>query len=352
MLEKDLDAGFNISTINKVWKNLIPDTPYMRAQLPKDIKLDKFKWEKGAFAQLKADAQFMYIWNENGKMIFESRQGSRYPTDKFQNILFEYPELALTHHLHGEMCVYEDGELLPREEGNGILTSILKGGDFKPNQVPRYIVWDITPNDETVSKGKCYIPYSERFAFLESLFNETTNSSIRLITNKRVYSYKESIQFGIDKMLEGAEGAVIKKHDMIWKDGNSTESFKIKAEIIVEMVIIGFNIGDPTGKHRNTLGTIICESSDGLVWAKVSGMKDKLRDEIWNNQSKYLGKIISVVFNDIFEPDLSKNETKHTLYLARSAGIIRDDKLVADSMERIYAQFEAAKDIEYYLKTK
>jgi DNA ligase-1 len=131
------------------------------------------------------------------------------------------------------------------------------------------------------------------------------------------------------KCLENKEeGSIIKNHNAIWKNGTSTEQYKVKLEFDCELEIIGFNQGDANKIFADTLGSLICASVDRKLQVNVSGMKEDIRYEIWDNRDKYLGKIITVTAHRVL------NKTGYTLYLPRLKEI-REDKTNADTLERI-----------------
>ena len=49
-------------------------------------------------------------------------------------------------------------------------------------------------------------------------------------------------------------------------------------------------------KPSGTLGGFILRNSVGLEFSCGSGLNDALRDEIWKNKSKYLGKLVKYKF--------------------------------------------------------
>ncbi|NBS71037.1 ATP-dependent DNA ligase, partial [bacterium] len=87
---------------------------------------------------------------------------------------------------------------------------------------------------------------------------------------------------------------------------------KVKKFVDDEAVVIGFeekltnnneakldnfgNIKRSSSKDglvaAGTLGTIIVKDSHGHMFGVGSGLNDETRDEIWANQSKYLGKML------------------------------------------------------------
>ena len=77
MLLKDIKAGISVSTINKVWPDLIFSQGYMRCSLPKDVDLVEWPWKEGVYSQVKMDG--MYAAGSNKQMI--TRNGSVFPYD-------------------------------------------------------------------------------------------------------------------------------------------------------------------------------------------------------------------------------------------------------------------------------
>ena len=49
-------------------------------------------------------------------------------------------------------------------------------------------------------------------------------------------------------------------------------------------------------KPSGTLGGFILRNSEGLEFSCGSGLNDSLRDEIWKNKSKYLGRLVKYKF--------------------------------------------------------
>jgi DNA ligase-1 len=165
IIKKDLRAGFGASTVNKVMPGLIPEYPYMRCSLVTDVKLDHFSWKAGVFSQLKADGMFVNIDHyEGGVVRVASRQGSPFPIEQFDllvNRIRGY--LKPGTQTHGELVVHKDGELLPREQSNGLLNSVLQGGEFAADERPYCLVWDQIPLSAVKSKGRYDVPYCKRF---------------------------------------------------------------------------------------------------------------------------------------------------------------------------------------------
>ncbi|MPS48574.1 hypothetical protein [Methylobacillus sp.] len=336
---RDFRAGFSESTVNKAIKGLIPEFPYMRCCLPKDAKFDTWDWELGVFSQQKEDGTFTYIdVDANGEVTGRSRQGTPLPLEKFKGLRERLGQvLALNSETSGELLVLIRGEIAPREIGNGIITSVVEGGEFEDDQVPIYVAWDQVPL-ELVGPGLKYkVEYSVRFERLSSQIEAADDSRILLVPTRIVHSYEEATAHFRELVLQRKEGTVMKEPNAPWVD--STSKFQVKRKITAEcdLKIVGFEPGK--GKNEATFGSLICETSDETLRVSVSGFKDALRADIHANRDAWLGSIITVKFNTIMYA--SEEGKKHSLFLPRFAER-RIDKTEADSFERVQEQFEAA----------
>lgn len=340
IIRKDLRAGFSESTINKAKKGLIPEFPYMRCSLPKDAKLDE--WEL-YITQEKADGMFANVdYEENGLVSIRSRQGTEFPMDKFPQIVADVQKhLEPGNQHHGEFLVMRDGKILPREIGNGIMNSVVNGGDFELGDTPIYMVWDQIPLEYIKSKGKYEVGYRKRLHGLVEQLRTTSNSTVMLIPTKVVRSKAEAYAFAGELMKRGKEGAIVKHPDAIWKDGTSKEQVKIKLEFEVDLEIEGIVPGNVGTKNEGRAGSFACRSSDGLLKVDVTVKNEALRDRVDANPNEFIGKIIPVTANDIMKP--SESNELHSLFLPRmTEADYRKDKTVADSLNRILAIKEAA----------
>jgi len=335
IMKKDLRAGFSESTINKAIKGLIPDFPYMRCSLPKDVKLETFDWNTGVFSQEKADGMFVNI-NNDTTVSLNSRQGSPFPTEQFGHLLKEIAETLLPNtQSHGEFLIKRDGKVLPREIGNGILNSVLKGGTFDAGDIPTISIWDQIPLSEVKTKGKYNAPYTTRYHSLET---QLTNSKLlNLIDTRIVHSIDEAYTHYREMLSKGKEGTILKNPTAIWKDSTSKEQVKLKLEITVDLEVVAFLVGN--GKNSNTFGSILCKTSDELLEVAVSGYTDKQRLALWNDKDNIIGKIMAVKSNAIMTPS---GNGKHSLFLPRCVECPRLDKNIADSLEDVKSQFESA----------
>jgi DNA ligase-1 len=277
--------------------------------------------------------------HEGGKITIESRNGSPFPIDAFPEIVKD----ALQHlpegfQTHGELLVaikkMSGLVYLPRQEGNGMLNKLLKGGELPPGHMVVYEAWDMIPLMAAVTKGKLKIRYADRWAKLQSHMSYC--HSIKLIETQIVHSYEEAMRHYQYALSRELEGTIIKHPDMEWKDGTSKEQVKMKLEVSVELRVVGFNEG--RNKYVGMLGSLQCESECGKVKVNVAGFSDAQRQEIWDDQEGWLNGVITAKSNSIMPPE---NKEHYSLFLPIFVEE-RLDKKKADTLEQIQAQFEAA----------
>lgn len=340
LIERDVKAGFSGNTINKVWADLVTDVPYMRCCLPKDAKLDKFSWEKGVFSQIKADGMFANVtMGVDGQIRIESRNGSPFPmVPAFDNLIAEVNETVPTaFQLHGELLMFKDGKMLPRQEGNGKFNTLLQGGELEPGYTVAYECWDMIPAEQAVAKNKYKVPYHERHKLLTECINLADDrTALWLIETRIVHSLAEAYEHYRDALDRGLEGTIVKDRNMIWEDTTSKFQVKLKLEFECDLKIVGFNEG--RSKYEGMLGSFQCESSCGKLKVNVAGITDGQRKEFWEDREQLLGKVLTAKSNSIMPP--TRNEF-YSLFLPVMVEL-RLDKREADDVARIQAQYEAA----------
>lgn len=315
--------------------------------LPTQSKLLQFDWKRGVFSQLKADGMFVNInHNVDGSVDLISRSGSVFPIEMFNDVVnavtATFPKNTQT---HGELLIKNaEGVILPREVGNGLLNSVLKGADqFPTNHIPVILVWDQIPLDAAEPGNKYHVGYERRFDDLEHQILATPSDIITLIPTKRVHSMDDALVHYSEMVASGLEGTIIKDPCASWEDTTSKRQVKLKLEVDVDLEIVGFTDGN--GKNATTFGSIIAQSSDGLLVVNVSGFKDKkqagipTRAEIAAMKSDLIGTIMTIKANNIMVPTV--HNTKYSLFLPRFCEF-RKDKTKADSLQDITNSFKNA----------
>ncbi len=394
IIARKLDIGMTTNSINRSIPGCLPSAEYMGAVpfggIPALEKLtDKYLKEFGSsdfffLAQEKADGLFAFI-DING--IIKSPGGGSIRSRRLKPIGALFPnlrrELRELNSLisfdnmvfHGEFTI--DG--MDRLTSNGVykaLTTIeLKkeegasqseikkyskaleetfGCTLKELQERiRYSIWDITSENLVgdFSNG-------ERFQYLLDAFDklEANNKELQHVKliDHEFFKHNEldKIVLYFQQLLkQGKEGIILKFFNGYFKAGKPTFCIKFKNEFSSDYKVVGFERGN--GKYKNTLGAIFVESKDGRVRSKVPGFSDDMKDEIWNNQEKYLGKVVEVRANDISASEDNVDEKGNQIYSLMHPRFIefRQDKVIPNNLGQIMDERNAFKIIGEMLAT-
>lgn len=329
---KDIRAKVNVSIVNGVWPDLLVDIPYQRCSLLSDKIISKSFEGKQFYSQLKLDGMFAVLVNNGGSLSMYSRNGSKFPDWVSQWLIGDSSEKDYA--IEGELVVKQYGNIIDRKKSNGILNSVLSGGELPDGARLQMIAWNMLPYNDWKA-GKTNKEYVECFNDLDQflLRNETL---IRLVDSYKVSNLEDALNLNNLRMARGEEGSVIKTLTNKWKNGTSTECVKLKLEASVDLLWVDSIEGE--GKAEGMLGAMCLESSCGKLKVNVgTGFTDKERTDLWHN--KRHGSVVEVIANDTIT---NKKDDSLSLFLPRYVGI-RGDKDVADSADRCIEIFESAK---------
>jgi len=356
IIEKDCKIGMGTRNINKIFPKLIEKTPYMGAK-PFEIKLVKKIFEKGgyAFSDVKMDGRYCNAIIRGGEVEMESRQGEPTILDNctFVEELKGFGDCVL----NGELTI--DG--VSRYEANGIVASMIditkkreergpvetakKIEKFESKHMPfsealsriRYTVWDTITVDEYYD-NKSKTPYYERRTTLETMMDVYKPSMVKMVESIKVETYEEALAHFQEMLNRGEEGTIVKLSDGTWKDGKPTWQIKMKLEIALDLKITGFNMG--TGKNSDVVSSLTCETSDGLLITRPTGMKEDMMQHITENQDELLGTMVEVKCCGLSWNGKGEYSLFHPVFK-----ILRDDKDTCDSLESVKAIEAAAKGL-------
>ena len=265
------------------------------------------------YVQLKCDGSYREMKVKDGKVSFVSRQGKEYEYPHLEKDVLN-TELPDGYYL-GEFTIGDAFHAVNRFEGNGILNR-----KDCPEDDIHFTVWDYL---SLKNYENCIEPYKFRIVKLQAL-QFWFPDWMSVVDSHIAQNMNDIIRYNSYYMNQGLEGSVIKLIDYVFKNGTSHQQFKLKLKVDADVRITGTTKGE--GKYSNTIGAITFSTDDSLVTGKVSGMTDALRRDIGNNPSKYIGKIMSVEFNDL----TPENNLSHPRFKE-----IREDKSETDTLERI-----------------
>jgi DNA ligase 1 len=328
-VRKDCKAGFSEKLINKAKPNFIEITPYMRCSTAKN-KMHTVIWNDGVFVQEKADGMFINIILTDEQIFLKSRNGNyilqlEHITDWFKKHAIHYYQW---HVFMGELLIKQNGKILPRKIGNGILNSCIQGtADEKITKQAVVKLWDVVIYDD-FQKGECKIPYHKRlFKLKQFLELDPDKKLLSLIPTKKVFSEDEAKKAYQQIRKKGGEGLIVKKKEALWKNHTSPDMIKMKNSEEAEMRIVGWSYGEKDTKYEKLLGSLQVETDDGKVKVSISGFTDEQREWDWN---KYIGNIVSVEFESLITD--KKRKDVYSLYLPRFKEL-RLDRSDTDSLK-------------------
>ena len=149
---------------------------------------------------------------------------------------------------------------------------------------------------------------------------QTVDPRVIVLEQRLLYNSVDLLVYEEEMLKAGYEGIMVRSLYAPYKEGRSTFKegyiFKRKPFVDAEALIIGFvearqnnneAVTDELGrskrsKHqenlvgKDTLGSFILKSKlwkDLFTCGGGIGLNDALRKEVWNNQSKYLGKVVT-----------------------------------------------------------
>jgi hypothetical protein len=380
IIQKDLKCGVQVATANAVWKDLVADYPCMLCSTFDQKLVDKIKFP--AYVQQKMDGMRFNAIVRNGKVEFRSRNGKELCLGAGSQLEEAFLQMVGGSGAASAAYVF-DGELLisntssggeecyaDRQKGNGILNKAVKGTiSLEEASMVCAVLWDVVPYDAFV-RGECKMPYQMRFNLLEGFLNvygdtpsaphkmdtpsaphrKDTLSTIegvlrggrrrrchlQLVSSQLVSTLAEAQQIFADYLSSGDEGIILKNGAGIWEDKRAKHQIKFKGELECDLKIVGIEEG--VGKYVGMVGSLRCESGDGLLKVNVgSGLNDSQRKEFikggggGGDDGDVVGKIVAIKYNSRIKNKASKEES---LFLPIFVEI-RHDKDVADNLKDI-----------------
>jgi DNA ligase-1 len=142
--------------------------------------------------------------------------------------------------------------------------------------------------------------YAERRKALETTLNGCISASVRIVPVLQTFSYTEEeralravIRLVEEARSEGKEGIMLNICDAKYECKRTKNLLKVKVFQDCDVQIVGFQQG--TGKYENTLGALIVDYK-GMCVGVGSGLTDEQRNEFWNHQDEYRGRVVTVQY--------------------------------------------------------
>jgi len=327
ILDRDLKIGVNAKTLNKVFKDIVPKPHYCRCDVLSEKSLKKFQFP--AYIQLKCDGSYREACVLDGVVSFKTRSGEPYENPVLAEVMKDFPNGYYT----GEFTLGDAENAADRATGNGNLNS-----DHPDFDNIHFTVWDYLTEDEYALKVQTN--YTERFEKLNEIVNG--QKLVHVVPTKEVNNIQEALKEVSVWMEKGLEGGVLKSKAMKFKNGTSKEQLKIKLKVDVEVRCVGFLEGTKGTKYEGQNKVILFKNDEGTIQGQCSGMTDAEVLEVTKNPEKYIGKVLSVQFND-----LTKAEGNDFYALSHPRFVEwRNDKDETDSLEKAFKLRDMAKNLK------
>lgn len=285
---KELKLGITAKTINKVWKDFIPEFNVMLAEKYWD-RMDELEKEKpDIIITQKYDGIRAVAKVRDGNVEIFSRQGKS--IEGLKDIEEELKELEDGFY-DGELLL--DKEDIPSKDLYRETVQVVNSKNEYKNNVVFNIFDSIPLNDFVIGYSKDNCLGRKRFVY-EELRRVDPNwlKPVEILYHGK-YD-KRIVQQELDKQISlEHEGVMVNLANAPYEGKRTKNILKVKAMQDCDLKIIGFEEG--TGKNEGTLGAIIVDYK-GFKVKVGSGFTDKDREYFWNNQEESLGRIIAVQY--------------------------------------------------------
>lgn len=274
--------GVGVSTVNKVWPNLIPEFKVMLApsQLPNLTEL-----AYPLYVQPKYDG-FRAVFID-GK--FYTRSGLVYPNKNLAKY-FTCLQGITNYVLDGELYIHGQ----PFQELSKTLNA---DNSLIPNGL-KYHVYDCLPISDWIAQST-KLSYVDRLQILRGIVNSTVADYSKVIDapTDLIEDAAQVIQIYKKYLKAGYEGCMLKSKEgkYQWKRTTlrSGEMIKLKPFETLDLKVT--NIYDGEGKYEGKAGGIVVDYN-GVAVSIGSGFDDLAREEMAKQPDKFIGKTAEIKY--------------------------------------------------------
>lgn len=281
ILNRDLKCGISTKTINKVWKDLIPEFNIPLANEYKENKHNVF--DGNHFISRKLDGIRCLCFIEGTGITFVTRKGKKiFTLDKIKQEIHQKWNYEGDIILDGELCIVENGI----EIFSGI-SSLFRRKDYTIEN-PLFYVFDYY-TVSSFNKGDLDdIRYKIKYLWLKMQLQYF--KYIRILDQTFLENPKQ-LQIPINW-----EGFIIRNNDPT-EFKRSDNLLKVKEFFEEEFEVLGINFGSMVieGKEFDTAGSLMI-SYKGNIVNVGSGLTQNQRLSWIKNPENIIGKIITVKY--------------------------------------------------------
>lgn len=267
--------------------------------------------------------------------------------------ILQYPVYA-SHKIDGWRGMVKDGKIvtksmkpakneavqqaLGRPEFNGLDGELVAGNEVDP---------DVLRNTSSMMQTKDAkgdftffvfdkwdepdLPYQERYAKLQEA-SKNWPPYIKLVPQIIINSQTELNAFEDKALEEGYEGVMVRQPDSEYKYGRSgvqeAKLLKLKRFSDDEAVVTG--IYEDKSNPGQMAGILVKDLKTGVEFAIRTGFSNKEKEEIWNNQDQFIGKLAKYKHF----PYGAKDKPRHATFLE-----FRDESDMSDDTVKFSGNF-------------
>lgn len=307
IIRQDLKVNVGTSLLNKGEK-FVDEFDVMLA----DKLSPKFKWNPPYFVEWKYDGMRLVAeWSasEPETIVYRSREGriqNNVPDHITKRLCANARRYAVNAGVDGLMI---DGEVYGNTYHETM--SLMKNSDASLDRSSlNFFVFDMLNRDEWIAQHS-NAAQMERRARVESFCGD--DATIVMPSEGKMCATKdEANEYYLEMVDRGAEGAMLKdpKGKYAWK--RSKAWTKWKPVFTADLTIVGMYEGDELKGFKGTLGGLTlsghledgtyvegdCGSGFPTLESSASDIRPT-REELWNNQSKYIGMTVEVEYQEV-----------------------------------------------------
>lgn len=280
VIERDLDIGCGVTTINKAFPGLIPT---FECSLAKELNFKKAAWPMIGEVKYDGKRTLAVCSNLASEILLFSRNGKI--ETKYQHIR---DEIAKYFQLIGKPGVL-DGELMW-----GMFGSRTEG-----EQNAIFVAYDFIELNTWQNKLNNSPIQVERTNFVQMSVSELNSDYVKPSHVKHLPNYQHALEFYESVVNKGGEGIMLKLTHERYTFKRGYHWMKMKPVLDVDLPIIGVFEGE--GKYEGMLGGIIV-NNNGTEVRVGSGFSDYQRQRYW--QDDLVGLIAEVRYTEV-TPDNS-----------------------------------------------
>lgn len=287
ILKKKLSLGVGIKSVNKIHPNLIPT---FEVSLAQKFELKRIKDMGSVYVEPKLDGIRCFAIVENSTARLFARSG-KLISNFDSTIGSALGEL-------GDGCY--DGELMGED-----FVALMRQAYRKDNvdisdaylTLFDYLSLEEWKSDDATTSTKDR--YTELKKRVSTLYTRALpwRSYVNVVSRHEVPATEEDIMALHHTFVQaGYEGAMVKTMDSPYQFGRSYDVMKVKEFHDVDLPIIGLEEG--TGRHEGRLGAVKI-NFNGVIVKVGSGFSDEEREQVWDDQYNFLGRMIEVRYQEV-----------------------------------------------------